>query len=256
MMKRLAIFDIDGTLLDSRDELLPSTLAAIAALKAQGTHVAIATGRNYKMAKWVIDATGMQDYVLCNGSVIYADNTLTKAIPLHEEDVHRLLAYTRQLGTNFMAESPDEIFADKSPDPILADVIKGCRTTAPPAPGYALTHPIVQAIALLSPEQEQNAPEFPHLSFKRFSDRGVDVLPLNSSKAGAVLELAAQLGVEQENIVAFGDNQNDKEMLAAVGTGIAMGHATADVQACADWVTRDCDHDGIQYGLRHLGWID
>lgn len=254
-MKRLAVFDIDGTLLDSHDELLPSTLQAIRDLQAAGTHVAIATGRNYKMARWVIEATDIHDYVLCNGSVIYAQDKLTKAVPLDSHDVKKLLAYTRSLGTNFMAESPDEIFADKDPDPVLADVISGCRTTVVPAPGYALDHPIVQAIALMSPEQQKQAPVTPNLHFKRFSEAGFDVLPLNGSKAGAVLELAEQLGVDREDIVAFGDNQNDKEMLAAVGTGIAMGHATADVQACADWVTSDCDSDGILRGLQHLGWL-
>jgi len=67
--------------------------------------------------------------------------------------------------------------------------------------------------------------------------------------------LADHLGVANQDIVAFGDNQNDTEMLAAAGTGIAMGHAPANVKEAADWVTGDLDSDGIATGLKHIGWL-
>ena len=255
MQKKLAVFDIDGTLLDSNDEVLPSTLAAIKRLHALGVHTAIATGRNYKMARWVIEAADIHDYVVCNGSVIYVQDKLTMQRYLDENEVHQLNEYTRKIGTNFMAESADELYADVAPDPVLADVLSGCRTTVLHEPGYAFKKPIVQGLALLTPKQAAQAPHFESLQFKRFDNRGVDVIPRDGNKAKSVLRLADHLGIANHNVVAFGDNQNDTEMLTAVGTGIAMGHAPANVKDAADWVTGDLDSDGIAKGLKHVGWL-
>lgn len=253
--KRLAVFDIDGTLLNRADNVLPSTLNAIRRLQANGVHVAIATGRNYKMAKWVIEATGIHDYVVCTGSAIYIEDKLVDQRYLDANEVHQIVDYTRMHKVNFMAESADEIYSDDATDPLLNKVISGCRTTIVRAPDYALKHDIVQGLALLTPEQEATAPELEKIQFKRFSRYGVDVLPADVSKARGIAHLADYLGVENDNVAAFGDNQNDKEMLSAAGIGVAMGHATADVQALANYVTTDCDHDGIYNGLRHIGWI-
>lgn len=255
MTKRLAVFDIDGTLLNRAQHVLPSTLKAIRQLQANGVHVAIATGRNYKMAKWVIEATGIHDYVVCTGSALYIADRLVEQQVLDTHETHKMVRFVRDCGVNFMAESADELYAEDGHDPLLQKVISGSRTTVLHAPGYGLKNPIVQGLALLNPEQEQQAPHFEHLQFKRFSKYGVDVLPMDVSKARGIARLADHLGVANANVAAFGDNQNDKEMLSAAGIGVAMGHATPDVKVLADYVTSDCDHDGIYNGLQHIGWL-
>ena len=56
--------------------------------------------------------------------------------------------------------------------------------------------------------------------------------------------------------MAFGDAENDIDMLEYAGIGIAMGNGGEDVKAAADFVTRDIDDDGIAYALQHFGLID
>ena len=92
-------------------------------------------------------------------------------------------------------------------------------------------------------------------SFVRFHDRGVDVIPKVGSKAQGIAKLAAALNVVPADVVAFGDGQNDREMLASAGIGIAMGNASDEVKTHADRVTTDCNHDGIANGLKAIGWI-
>ena len=53
-------------------------------------------------------------------------------------------------------------------------------------------------------------------------------------------------------MAAFGDGDNDKEMLAFAGTGIAMGNATPDCKAAADIVTKCNTEDGVAYGMEHF----
>ena len=56
-----------------------------------------------------------------------------------------------------------------------------------------------------------------------------------------------------EDTMAFGDGGNDHEMLEYVHVGIAMGNASDDVKAVADYVTDSVDEDGILHALEHFG---
>jgi hydroxymethylpyrimidine pyrophosphatase-like HAD family hydrolase len=62
-------------------------------------------------------------------------------------------------------------------------------------------------------------------------------------------------GIRQEEMIAFGDGENDMEMLQFAGIGIAMGNAEKEVKAVADYVTDDIDDDGIWKACRHFGLI-
>lgn len=71
-----------------------------------------------------------------------------------------------------------------------------------------------------------------------------------------ILTYLEKTGIEKDEIMAFGDAENDIDMLEYAGIGIAMGNGGEDVKAAADFVTRDIDDDGIAYALQHFGLID
>ena len=63
------------------------------------------------------------------------------------------------------------------------------------------------------------------------------------------------LGIQPEEIIAFGDAENDLEMIRFAGIGVAMGNAEEPVKAIADFVTADIDDDGIEKALKHYNLI-
>ena len=63
-------------------------------------------------------------------------------------------------------------------------------------------------------------------------------------------------GLKREEIMAFGDGENDIDMLKFAGIGVAMGNASDEVKAAADYVTDSVDADGIAKALKHFGLID
>ncbi len=83
----------------------------------------------------------------------------------------------------------------------------------------------------------------------------MDVVPHDGSKAATILHLAEQVGIAQEDIISFGDGQNDREMLRMSGIGVAMGNAVPEVQAEAKLVTDTNDEDGIWKALKQLSMI-
>ncbi len=75
-------------------------------------------------------------------------------------------------------------------------------------------------------------------------------LPEKSGKIQAILELAKSLNISLGDIVSFGDDINDIEMLQICGTGVAVSNAVTDVKAVADCVTLSNDEDGV------ASWIE
>ncbi|MDE5596902.1 MAG: HAD family hydrolase, partial [Lachnospiraceae bacterium] len=70
-------------------------------------------------------------------------------------------------------------------------------------------------------------------------------MPENSGKTQAILELAKLLNISLNDIVSFGDDINDMEMLKICGTGVAVSNAVKDVKEAADQVTLSNDEDGV-----------
>ena len=65
----------------------------------------------------------------------------------------------------------------------------------------------------------------------------------------------AAIGITTEETIAFGDADNDLEMLQLAGIGVAMGNALPQVRACADMVTDTVENDGIAHALQKLKLI-
>lgn len=256
MVARLAVFDIDDTLLSSNKTFLKSTLTSIKKLKQQQVNVAIATGRNLAMAQAVIKRLDLHDFVLCNGSAAFADHKQVHAHTLSRTNIQRLVRAADENKINIVFESLDGLHAHSKLTQRTQKVLDTFR--APQVdlvPDYYQKHDIYQAMMFYPKDVDDRLPHADELSFVRFHDYGVDIIPKVGSKAQGVAKLAASLKVAPENVVAFGDNQNDREMLQSAGIGIAMGNAAPEIQAQADMTTKDCDHDGIAHGLKAIGWI-
>lgn len=67
----------------------------------------------------------------------------------------------------------------------------------------------------------------------------------NIDKAAAIDSVISDLGYSKENVIAFGDSQNDISMLKYAQIGVAMGNALSEVKEIADIITLDNDNDGI-----------
>ncbi len=59
-----------------------------------------------------------------------------------------------------------------------------------------------------------------------------------------------------DETMAFGDSENDTEMLKAVSIGVAMGNGTRQLKEVSDFITKDLYDDGIDYALRKYGVLD
>jgi Cof subfamily protein (haloacid dehalogenase superfamily) len=95
---------------------------------------------------------------------------------------------------------------------------------------------------LISELKSMNAP----LHLYRSKDTYLEIAPLQISKASALSQLLEkELDIEMKEVIAFGDNYNDIEMLKAVGCGVAVGNAKEEVKEIADEITLSGKEDGV-----------
>ena len=95
----------------------------------------------------------------------------------------------------------------------------------------------------------------PGCTYTRWHPMGIDVIPRDGGKDVGVRAAMERYGLSPEEVMAFGDGENDMTMLALAGTGVAMGNGDEAVKAMADYVTDTVDNGGVSKALRHFGLL-
>lgn len=270
-MIRLIATDIDGTLLSSTQRVSTRNLAALTAARDAGVHVVPTSGRQPFS---IVDVLG--DTWLTDGIVIGANGGVGFDFAGDEVLFERVISVEAQTALF-------EALRERYPS-IVCVSVRDAGATFWPEAGY---------VGMMDPGDHGRGEALPHYPLEevlgtpslKLVVRGVDVTPeelreeaerLNipgvaASTSGApFLEVAAagvnkatglellceRLGVERDEVIAFGDNNNDVEMIEWAGTGVAMGNALPEVQALADRVAPTNDEDGLAVVLEELAAND
>jgi len=259
MKRKLFAFDIDGTLLDSDKRPLASTIEALQELRSAGHFVTLATGRTRFLAQDLIYQLEFDNYILCNGSAAFLNHNQVYKHLLPQIEMQHFVKEANGLGIDTVFVGIDAYKRNTSFN--VANIENAMHSVGSTAPeldyNFAKREDIYQGLAFYDTSLEHYFDEkYPNLSFVRWHENGVDVIPKGGSKAATILAIAHRLGIDQKDIVSFGDGMNDREMLQASGCGVAMGNASEEVVACANRVTDDNDHDGIWQALDELGFLN
>lgn len=124
-----------------------------------------------------------------------------------------------------------------------------------PAPKLGEYHgeDIYQFIAYITREEEKDILEkIPGCKLTRWYEGGVDIIPKDSGKIVGIQKILEIYGLKREEIIAFGDGDNDADMLEFAGIGVAMGNAVEITKKAADYVTDHIDEDGVWNALKHF----
>ncbi len=93
-------------------------------------------------------------------------------------------------------------------------------------------------------------------SITSWNETGIDIIPKGGGKSAGIQKFLDENGMDASEVMAFGDGENDMDMIKFAGIGVAMGNAGDAVKAVADYVTDTVDNDGLAKALRHFGLID
>ncbi len=260
-MIKAAFFDIDGTLVSLKTKVYPpSAPCAIEALRKNGVKCFVATGRSkFEIAEeGLLDGIAFDGYLTNNGQDAYdADGKLLYGKPLAPNEARAVLSWVEQSGCACWMVSGEKSCLNFCNERVLAAM--EAIHTRPPKTGdlrAMLEAPIYKIVLFLTREEmAQPMPLAPTSRMTQWFPLGHDIISKDGGKRNAMLEIIASYGISPEECIAFGDSENDLEMLRAAGIGVAMGNGTAEAKAAANYTTTDCDDDGILNALKHFELI-
>lgn len=257
-MIRAAFFDVDGTIFSHTTNQIPaSTRQAIEQLRKRGVIVGLATGRSlWEIRQLPLEGLTFDVMLTLNGHLVLdgAGNYLT-GNPLRGEALASVLTLFRGSDIPVTLVEQDRMYINFIND----DVVRAQSAVLIPLPaaGTYTGAPIYHANVFLDAHREADLQRMlPGCDITRWHDKALDVNARSEGgKAAAIAQFAEDHGIGREEIVAFGDGENDIPMLRAAGMGVCLGNGTPEAKAAADLVTDDIDDDGVAHALQLLGLI-
>lgn len=265
-MYKLIALDMDGTLLREDGTISSRTHEAIAGAKAKGVHVVLASGRPVEgMQRYLeaLDLTGHEDYVLSyNGALVknVGRQQVLDSQWLTGRDARELFALSRELEVNIHAFSQRQglITPRTSTYTELERWLNELSLTELDFQALDDDEPIIKIMLVDEPERLSPAferlPDELHARFTvvRSAPYFLEFLHPASNKGSGVATLAAHLGLTAEEVICVGDAGNDRHMLEFAGLGVAMGNASAEIKALADYVTLSNQEDGVAHVIERF----
>lgn len=257
-MKKLIAIDLDGTTLNGESKISPRTASVLKQAAAAGHFVTIATGRPYRMSGNFYDELNLNTPMInFNGALVHLPHQTwqkeTQA-QINRDIVFDIIALKESLNIDFIAaEDKYSFFIDRL-DFFDADFFPSNATEENLLSAKNLrTNPTSLMLRL----NEQNADSVTTQLMDQFGEvidvstwggpkPILEIVAKGIQKAQGVAHAADALGVKQKDVIAFGDEHNDVDMLAFAGWGVAMKNGSQQAKEAADDVTEKTNQeDGL-----------
>lgn len=286
MIKAIA-FDMDGTLLNRDNKILDETKQALLNIQEKGIRLILASGRSYNRLMEYAKELKMDTHggylVEINGAAIYDVQHHKREIlaQIQVPQVHELYHYFMKWDVEILAHlddgmydyMSDRIHDEKAVYRKLHRIPEDCPWTPGPFDfvfdnrnGYP------RHMYIKQPEEIQESVNKISIAYHEdviqciseivavelkgkywsglTSPRWLEIMPLGISKATGLQHVGKQIGISMDEMMAFGDAENDIEMLTSVGYGIVMGNALESLKQYGKEVTDTNQRNGIAKSLK------
>lgn len=248
MKYKMIAIDMDGTLLNSKQNTSESNILMIQKALKSGVKVVLCTGRDYdgiiRSAKKIGLNKNNQYMIYFGGSVIqsYGKKILYQKTLKNEncESIANFLS-NRKVQFELIDNLGDhyDSYQDWIEKQMLnrkLGIVKFIIKTH--------KHELDKLLGLMHTNYDKD------YFIVKTSANEMELFPQGINKGSALVHLAKHLGISMNQVVAIGDMDNDIPMLKRVGLGIAMGNASAEVKKISNVETTDNDHDGVANAIR------
>jgi len=258
MNRKIVFFDIDGTIYRPHIGITSKTKEAIKALTANGHYAFLATGRPYCMVSREfldLNITGVNaacgTYITCNGRTVLnyeiSYQALSETMSAFEK--HNVDALFEGCKGAYYNGNLKSIFIEKAGETGFFDL----------KPWQEFNHLNINKMSIQIYNRNEFSKVLPVMNkYYDIIDRKsnlIEAVPKGYSKASAVKYLIEKLNISIDDTYAFGDSENDLDMMKYVKNSIAMGNSVADVINVSRYMTETIEKDGVYNGLKVLGLI-
>lgn len=262
----LGAFDLDGTVLRRDLSITKATIDALGALRDREVRLVVATGRRFEGAREYARRLGFEseDPVICyGGSMVRRMNgetllhrTLPKSVSVEvlewaaEQGLHARVFTDGKVVTSPATSAVLKLMSDREPE---VEVVESPATWlrnggAEPTKLVIVDHPDEIPGWLDEARQTFSGRLFVTRSLPHY----VEIGGLRGTKSEALGFLCGLWGIDPTRTIAFGDADNDVDMLSFAGLGVAVGGMTEEVRIAADVVAPPVNEDGVASFIRDL----
>lgn len=263
MRYKMICLDIDGTVLNTKNEITPRTRAAVSAVSSMGIPVVLVSARMPKAMVFLRDGLGLDDPIACYGGglILKKDGQTIESQTMEAGQVRKLtyLAGTMGLHVSFYRENDwyvEELDSWAKQEGRITHLMPAVCDTAVLVDQWEAdgTGPhkllfMAEPKLILAFMKKLEAKKYAQMAGYRSKDTYLEVMPKGVGKKETVAVLCRHYGISPDQILAVGDNDNDISMIQYAGMGVAMGNAHDEVKKHADYVTLTNDEDGVAYAI-------
>ena len=260
----MVFLDIDGTLLDSRHQIMPCTLNRLKSLHEVGVPIILCSARPPAGVHLVSGQMGMMNPMACyNGGLVFDEKgTILRDVGI---DIQQAMKFKQFVSERFpevvvnaylynvwMVEDTQHPMILREAEITQSMPLKGSLEMV--AASASHVHKLLcMGDAMQIRALQHEIPEyFPELMALRSKPEYLEILSPESTKRSGAQVLLNHYGLEAKRAVAFGDSDVDVDMLQYCGLGVAMGNAPKSVKDAADFVTASNDQEGVYIALNNL----
>lgn len=257
VMIRVIATDMDGTLLGSNHKISKINKEALLQAQSQGIHLILASGRPLNGLIHQMEVMGLQtenaSLLAFNGAIIVDAKTheihISDTLPL--ERAQRLINHLKNFEVNILITQEEKCYArfkDGYNSKHEAES-NGCILIEDSLDQLSFRpHKILVSAEpeyLDSVMNDIAEPFKDELDFVKSEPYYLECLIKNENKGRTLARFCELKGISLNEVIAFGDNYNDIELIQTAGIGVAMGNAVESLKKVADFVTDTNDQDGI-----------
>ncbi|MDR1943808.1 MAG: Cof-type HAD-IIB family hydrolase [Synergistaceae bacterium] len=257
---KLIATDLDGTLLDSSGKIPKRNMETIEEAMARGIAVTLCTGRMFSSAKSFAEQAGIKIPFVCyNGAMtIRPDGEQIWHLPLDMDIALELLESLRPRNLHVQSYIGDVLYVKSADAGLFQEYVKyfgiigkviGDDVYAPKVPPTKLL--------IMTDTAEEAAPLADELRGRfgeklyvtRSNSNFVETMNPNANKANGLARVAEILGVKMDEVMAIGDGENDAEMVARAGVGVAMENGEDKIKQAAKHIAPPNDEYGFSWAV-------
>lgn len=262
---KLVVSDLDGTIKDSEQPIHPYTFETFAKLEKLGIHFTLASGRSLASLRDYAEELNIKiPMVLANGCVV---QSLNGEIHHHEymppEVTRHLFEITDREESDMVVFADEQLFFKKM-TPNIDRIFGRIRDDVTEIGSWEMMGEHIHLVNKFMIIDWENLDRLDRLEaifateldgkteYLRTNIHHLEIMPKGVSKATGLRVLTKMLGISMHEILAFGDFDNDAEMLKAAGFGAAVANATDNVKQNADLVIGSCSENGPAVFMNEL----
>lgn len=270
MKFKLIATDMDGTLLNSNKEVSQRNKEILHKAKESGVQIVIATGRIYTSARMYARLLGINTPIIaCNGAIIRASSTeeIIESTPIENTIIKEILEALEESNIYYHFYGSESFYTKELK--YTSDYYYKLNNNLSTAERINIKIEENPLLAFKSREIKDDILKFvvidediSKLNFVRDKLRdiqgvsidkswynNIEIMAKGVSKGNALKKLRKLMEISKEEIISFGDNENDISLFEESGFKVAMANGEEILKEKADYITLSNDEDGVAYGI-------